>query len=62
MSVLNQYFDTPFNTAPFSKIKNKDFLPAFKKAIQEAKAEIDAIVKNPEVPSFQNTLVPDKLG
>ena len=56
MSVLNQYFDTPFNTAPFSKIKNKDFLPAFKKAIQEAKAEIDAIVKNPEVPSFQNTI------
>jgi Zn-dependent oligopeptidase len=56
MNVLNQYFSTPYNTAPFSKIKTEDFLPAFKKAIIKAKAEIDAIVNNKEAPSFENTL------
>ena len=45
MNVLNQEFTTVYNTAPFSKISDSDFLPAFKKAIQDAKAEIDAIVK-----------------
>jgi len=56
MNVLNQEFTTAYNTAPFSKISNSDFLPAFKKAIQDAKAEIDIIVKNPETPTFQNTI------
>ncbi|MCK0177737.1 M3 family metallopeptidase [Flavobacteriaceae bacterium S0862] len=56
MSILNQEFSTPFNTAPFSKIKNEDFLPAFKSAIKKARKEIDAIVKNTESPSFKNTI------
>jgi len=56
MNPLNQYFSTPYNTAPFSKIKTEDFLPAFKKAITKAKAEIDAIVNNPDAPNFENTL------
>ncbi|VAV84110.1 Dipeptidyl carboxypeptidase Dcp [hydrothermal vent metagenome] len=56
MNPLNQYFSTPCNTAPFSKIKTEDFLPAFKKAITKAKAEIDAIVNNPDAPNFENTL------
>ena len=43
MSVLLQKFETPFNTAPFSKIKNEDYLPAFKEAIGLAKAEIDVM-------------------
>lgn len=49
-------FNTPYNTAPFSKIKDEDYLPAFKKAIADAKVEIDAIVNNPEAPSFENTI------
>ena len=55
-SILNKSFLTNYNTAPFSKIKNDDFLPAFKKAIDNAKAEIDAITNNIEEPSFANTI------
>ena len=56
MSILNQQFSTPFNTAPFSKIKDEDFLPSFKTAIKKAKKEIDEIVKNTSVPTFKNTI------
>ncbi len=56
MSILNKPFSTPYNTAPFSKISNEDFLPAFKTAIKKAKKEIDAIVKNEAHPTFENTI------
>jgi len=56
MNVLNTRFDTPYNTAPFSKIKTDAFLPAFKKAIESAKDEIDQIVQNEEAPTFENTI------
>ena len=56
MSVLTHHFNTKYNTAPFSKIKNEDFLPAFQKGIELAKAEIDAIVRNPIKPTFENTI------
>ncbi|GEL11912.1 peptidyl-dipeptidase Dcp [Flavobacterium glycines] len=56
MSILTQYFDTKYNTAPFSQIKNEDYLPAFQEGIALAKAEIDAIVNNPEAPTFENTI------
>lgn len=56
MNVLNQPFNTPYNTAPFSKIINSDFLPAFKTAIKKAKKEIDKIIKNPKAPTFENTI------
>jgi len=46
----------PFNQAPFSKIKNEHFKPAFLQAIEDTKKEIDAIVHNPEPPTFKNTL------
>ena len=53
---LLENFNTPFDSAPFSKIKNEDYKPAFEQAIKEAKAEIDAITSNPEAPTFQNTI------
>src|SRR5210317_62982 len=56
MNILNTPFNTPYNTAPFSKINNEDFLPAFKLQIENAKAEIDAIVTNSEAPTFENTI------
>ncbi|MEQ3796412.1 M3 family metallopeptidase [Flavobacteriaceae bacterium MJ-SS4] len=56
MNILFGKFNTPFCTAPFSKIKNEDFLPAFKNAIETAKQEIDFIVKNSEEPNFINTI------
>lgn len=56
MSILTHHFNTKYNTAPFSKIKNEDFLPAFQKGSELAKAEIDAIVRNPIKPTFENTI------
>ncbi len=56
MTILNSKFETRYNTAPFSKIKDEDFLPAFKIAIAKAKTEIDSIVNNTEMPSFANTI------
>ncbi len=56
MNILTQYFNTKHNTAPFSQIKNEDYLPAIKKGIEVAKAEIDAIVDNSEAPTFENTI------
>ena len=53
---LLEKFETPFESAPFSKIKNEDYKPAFVQAIEEAKAEIDAITANPEAPTFANTI------
>ena len=46
----------PFDQVPFSSIKNEHFLPAITKAIEMARAEIDAIVNNTEQPTFQNTI------
>ena len=46
----------PFDLAPFSKIKNEDFLPAFIELIDAAKKEIDAITSNTNVPTFENTI------
>ena len=47
---------TPFDTAPFSKIKNEHFKPAFLQAIEDARAEIDAIANSKQVPTFENTI------
>lgn len=49
-------FSTPFESAPFSKITNDHYLPAFKQAIDEAKAEIDAITASVEPATFENTI------
>jgi peptidyl-dipeptidase Dcp len=45
-----------FDTTPFSKVTNKHFKPAFEEAIKITKSEIDTIINNPEIPSFQNTI------
>lgn len=47
---------TPFDTAPFSEIKNEHFKPAFLLAIEDARSEIDAITNSKEVPTFENTI------
>ena len=56
MTILNKYFNTAYNTAPFSSITNEDFLAAFKIAIEKARTEIDAIVNANEEPTFENTI------
>ncbi len=48
---------TPYGVPAFDKIQNCDYVPAFEEAIRQNRAEIDAIVNNPEAPTFENTIV-----
>src|SRR5690606_27137262 len=54
--ILLKTFQTPYNTAPFSKIRNEDYLPAFKEAIENAQTEVNAIANNTEPPTCENTI------
>jgi peptidyl-dipeptidase Dcp len=56
MEILITQFTTKYETAPFSQIKMDDYKPAFEENIKNAKAEIDAIIHNPEAPTIENTL------
>ncbi len=56
MNVLLHPFDTSYETVPFSKVRPKDFEPAIKTLIEEAKKEVDAIVDQSGSPTFENTL------
>ncbi len=47
---------TSFDTAPFSKISNEHFKPAFLEAIEDARKDIDAIAKSKSEPDFENTI------
>ena len=49
-------YKTPHQTAPFDKIKLSHYEPAFKKAIEENQKEIDAIVNQRSMPTFENTI------
>lgn len=57
MSILTQHFNTPHNTAPFSQIQISDYKPAFEKAIEMARQDIDTIISNSDKPNFSNTIV-----
>ena len=46
----------PFGAPEFDKIRTEHYLPAFEAGIAEGKAEIDAIVANPDEPTFENTI------
>jgi len=59
-NVDNPFFKewkTPFETPPFNEIKVEHFLPAIEEGIKLEKAEIEAIINNPEKPTFKNTIV-----
>lgn len=55
-NILLKPFETQFESVPFEQIKNEDYQPAILHGIEDAKKEIDAIVNNPEAPTFENTL------
>jgi len=50
-------FTTPFGVPPFDLIKIDHYVPAFEKGMAEEQAEIDSIVGNPELPTFENTIL-----
>ncbi|MFC1660378.1 M3 family metallopeptidase [Gemmatimonadota bacterium] len=47
---------TDFGVPPFDLIENDHYLPAFREAMAQHKADIDAIVGNTEPPTFENTI------
>ncbi|HEY2348569.1 MAG TPA: M3 family metallopeptidase [Puia sp.] len=47
----------PFRAAPFDKIKDADFRPAFQEGFRLQNAEIKKIAENPTAATFKNTLV-----
>jgi len=53
--LLNE-FDTPFGVPPFDLIKASHYKPAYLKAFEEQKTEIQAIINNPKEPDFNNTI------
>jgi len=50
--------DSPlqYGAPQFDKIKAEHYMPAFKEAFKLGKAQIDAIVNNPDAPTFENTI------
>ena len=49
-------FDTLHQTAPFHLIKTEHFEPAIMQAMEEHDRQIEAIIQNPEKPTFGNTI------
>ena len=50
-------YKTPHQTIPFKEIKTEHFLPAFEVAMKQHSDEVDAIINNPQVATFENTIV-----
>ena len=48
--------DNEYDVPAFDKIQVCHYRPAFDKAIADYRAEIDAIVSNPDAPTFENTI------
>ncbi len=50
-------YKTPHETVPFDKIKLEHYEPAIMEGIKQHAAEVEAIITNPEAPTFENTIV-----
>ena len=50
-------WNTPYGIPPFGEIQVSDYMPAFETAMQMHKEEIEAIVTNPDAPTFENTIL-----
>ena len=55
-NIFLQEWDTPYGTAPFSKIAVTDYMPAFKAGLEEQKANVQKIIDNSAAPTFENTI------
>jgi peptidyl-dipeptidase Dcp len=55
---LLESFNTPFDTTPFHKIDPRHFEPAFRIKLKNAVNKFEAIIKNRDKPTIQNTLIP----
>lgn len=50
-------YKTPFNVPPFHLIKNEHYKPAIQEGILIQRREVDAIVNNKNIPTFDNTVL-----
>ena len=60
--IFSEDWNTPYGNAPFSQISEADYMPAFLAGIEAQKAEIRAIVENPDAPTFENTIAAYELS
>jgi peptidyl-dipeptidase Dcp len=51
-----QEWTTPFGVPPFEQIKTEHFVPAFRRAIEEQRREIEQIATSTEPATFANTI------
>ena len=51
-------YATQFEIPPYSQIENSDFIAAIKAGIAEQDRNMEAIIKNPAAPDFDNTILP----
>ncbi|MDR2119925.1 MAG: M3 family metallopeptidase [Tannerella sp.] len=56
-SLLTEDFRTPFDTIPFDRWSNAQYLPAAAEAARRWEDEVNAIADNPHPPAFENTIV-----
>ena len=54
---FQDFKSTPHGTAPFDKIQFADYEPAIDRGIRLGLQNVDAIVNNPDAPTFENTIV-----
>ncbi|MBO5455841.1 MAG: M3 family metallopeptidase [Muribaculaceae bacterium] len=54
---FQEFTGTPHGSVPFDKISVTDYEPAIDRGIKLGLENVDAIVNNPEAPTFQNTIV-----
>ncbi|KGN68066.1 M3 family metallopeptidase [Porphyromonas sp. COT-239 OH1446] len=50
-------YDTPHGAYPFDRIDIEHYREAFAEALKIKRAEVDAIINNPEPPTFDNTIL-----
>ncbi len=53
---LLETWDTPFGVPPFDQIKSDHFKPAIEEGIRLHEMQIDSIVRNAAMPSFENVI------
>ena len=53
---LLEDWNTPYGIPPFDQIEEADFVPALQEGIRQDNADIEAIIANPEAPSFDNVI------
>jgi len=59
VAAVNPFFapyGTPYDVPPFDRLAPEHFVPAFEEGMRRQLEEIDAIVTNPEEPTYANTI------